>query len=278
MCPLAEKIRLHAGMTELQWEGQPVSFTPLGDSAVTVSVGARVDPWVNDRVRSFADMVAAISFPGYVEAVAGYHTATVYYDAFRLFRGLDRLEGLFPGLDAGRPESLQDFVCALLRHMWEKLDDGQPGESRLVEIPVLYGGEYGPDLEEASKSCGLEPEEYASIHSSAEYRVYMVGFVPGFPYLGGMPKEIAVPRKDTPRVSVPAGSVAVGGGQTGIYPLEVPGGWNVIGRTSLRLFRPEDSEPSLLRSGDRVRFVPKAAADAQKYGFGRRGGLRKDEM
>jgi inhibitor of KinA len=129
-------------------------------------------------------------------------------------------------------------------------------EPRTMEIPVVYGGEYGPDLEAVAALTGHTPDEVVAIHSSAEYLVYFLGFSPGFPYLGGMPESIAAPRLETPRRRVPAGSVAIGGRQTGVYPMASPGGWRIIGRTSLRLFAPDADPPVLLQMGDHVRFVP----------------------
>ncbi|HXM44309.1 MAG TPA: 5-oxoprolinase subunit PxpB [Bryobacteraceae bacterium] len=129
-------------------------------------------------------------------------------------------------------------------------------EPRTVEIPMTYGGEYGPDLEAVAALTGRTPDEVVALHSSAEYLVYFLGFSPGFPYLGGMPESIAAPRLETPRRRVPAGSVAIGARQTGVYPIASPGGWRIIGRTPLRLFDPAADPPALLRMGDRVRFVP----------------------
>jgi len=129
-------------------------------------------------------------------------------------------------------------------------------ESRLVEIPVSYGGADGPDLEDVARHTGLDAARVVERHAAAEYRVYFLGFSPGFPYLGGLPAELATPRLPVPRKRVPAGSVAIGGAQTGVYPMESPGGWRLIGRTALRLFDPAAEPPALLRMGDRVRFTP----------------------
>ena len=129
-------------------------------------------------------------------------------------------------------------------------------ESRLVEIPVCYGGEFGPDLDDVGRLSGLAPEQVIAMHSGAEYRVYFLGFAPGFPYLGGLPPQLSTPRLPEPRRSVPAGSVAIGGGQTGVYPMSTPGGWRLIGRTPLCLFDPAAASPTLLEMGDRVRFQP----------------------
>jgi inhibitor of KinA len=129
-------------------------------------------------------------------------------------------------------------------------------ETRTVEVPVSYGGECGPDLEAVARHAGLTPARVVELHASASYLVYFLGFSPGFPYLGGLPVELATPRLATPRKRVPAGSVAIGGSQTGVYPMESPGGWHIIGRTELRLFEPEADPPALLRMGDHVRFTP----------------------
>ncbi|MGV3465566.1 MAG: 5-oxoprolinase subunit PxpB, partial [Heyndrickxia sp.] len=129
-------------------------------------------------------------------------------------------------------------------------------ESRVVEIPVCYGGDFGPDLETVASMNGLSTEEVIQIHSSAEYTVYMIGFAPGFPYLGGMSEKIATPRLPSPRLKIPERTVGIAGNQTGVYPIETPGGWQLIGRTPIKLFRPQDEVPSLLHAGDKVRFKP----------------------
>ena len=144
----------------------------------------------------------------------------------------------------------------LIRERLETAPEPEPSESRMVEIPVQYGGDFGPDLNDVARHTGLAPERVVEIHSSAEYLVYFLGFSPGFAYLGGMPPEISTPRLASPRRQVPAGSVAIGGSQTGVYPLATPGGWRIIGRTSLKLFDAQSDPPALLRMGDRVRFIP----------------------
>jgi KipI family sensor histidine kinase inhibitor len=132
------------------------------------------------------------------------------------------------------------------------------GESRVVEIPVCYGGEGGPDLEDVARHCGMSADRVVELYAATEYLVYFVGFSTCFPYLGGLPAELTTPRLSAPRKHVPEGSVAIGGSQAGVYPLASPGGWRLIGRTSLRLFDPQASPPGLLRMDDRVRFVPEA--------------------
>jgi inhibitor of KinA len=135
-------------------------------------------------------------------------------------------------------------------------DSAPVPESRLVEIPVCYGGEFGPDLEDVARHSELRPDEVIRLHSSAEYFAYFLGFMPGFAYLGGLPDSIATPRHATPRTRVAAGSVGIGGNQTGVYPLPSPGGWRLIGRTPAVLFSPERNPPALLEMGDLVKFVP----------------------
>lgn len=135
-------------------------------------------------------------------------------------------------------------------------DDVPEPENRFVEIPVCYGGAFGPDLDDVARHTGLSPERVVELHASVQYRVYFVGFSPGFPYLGDMPAELATPRLPSPRKRVAAGSVAIGGSQTGIYSIESPGGWRLIGRTALPLFDANAKPPALLQMGDRVRFVP----------------------
>ena len=144
---------------------------------------------------------------------------------------------------------------ALVREYLESHGDESEAAERLVEIPVCYGGEFGPDLGDVARHTGLTQEKVVELHTAAEYLVYFVGFATCFPYLGGLPAALATPRLSAPRKHVPTGSVAIGGSQAGIYPLASPGGWRLIGRTSLRLFDPEGSPPPLLRMGDRVRFT-----------------------
>lgn len=129
-------------------------------------------------------------------------------------------------------------------------------ESRFIEIPVVYGGAAGPDLAVVAAHCGLSEKQVVELHSSVEYVVWFLGFQPGFPYLGSLPEQLHTPRRAEPRLLVPAGSVGIGGPQTGVYPLATPGGWQLIGHTSLSLFDPARDEPILLRPGDSVRFVP----------------------
>jgi len=147
-------------------------------------------------------------------------------------------------------------IESIVRQKMSEPVEARQLEGRIVDIPVRYGGEFGPDLENVARHTGLSQERVVELHASADYRVYFLGFSPGFPYLGGMRPELATPRLPAPRKRVPVGSVAIGGAQTGIYSVESPGGWRLIGRTALRLFDAAAAPPALLQIGDRVRFVP----------------------
>jgi KipI family sensor histidine kinase inhibitor len=149
-------------------------------------------------------------------------------------------------------------VEALVRERMAAAAELAVSDGRTVEIPVCYGGAFGPDLEDVARHTGLTAARVVELHASVQYLVYFLGFSPGFPYLGGLPTELATPRLSAPRKVVPAGSVAIGGSQTGVYPVDSPGGWRIIGRTVLRLFDAAATPPSLLRIGDTVRFVPTA--------------------
>ncbi len=150
----------------------------------------------------------------------------------------------------------QDELEVILRRYLDRIEDVRLPEPRLLEIPVCYGGDFGPDLEDLSSMHGITPSRAIELHTSAAYTVFFLGFVPGFAYLGGLPKELATPRLSSPRRNVPAGSVGIAGDQTGVYPFATPGGWRLIGRTPVAMFRPDRNDMSLLSIGDRVRFTP----------------------
>lgn len=207
-----------------------------GESAVSVQFGDQIDPRVNARVHRLAAALRDAAWDGFGEAIPAYTTLLVQFDPLRWST---------------------DEVTDRLERLLIDLDDAPGQESgRLVEIPVVYGGATGPDLEALAAAHGLTPAEVVALHALPEYRVYMIGFTPGFPYLGGLDARIATPRRATPRTTIPAGSVGIAGAQTGIYSLESPGGWQIIGRTRLVLFDPQRDPPSLLAPGDRVRFFP----------------------
>ncbi|ASJ09574.1 allophanate hydrolase [Thermococcus siculi] len=206
---------------------------PAGDSALLISFGEVIDDYVNDRVHAIASAVEKASPDWLIEVVPAYSSLLVVYDPLKA--GYGEVE-----------EAIKGFLDAKIEAF----------ESRLVEVPVVYGGEYGPDIEFVARRNGLTIDDVIEIHSRQVYRVYFLGFLPGFAYLGGMDERIATPRLERPRLRVPAGSVGIAGKQTGIYPLESPGGWRLIGRTPLRLFDPAREPPTLLQPGDRVRFIP----------------------
>jgi KipI family sensor histidine kinase inhibitor len=213
-----------------------VIIEPLGDSAVQIVLGDAPDEATRQRIAACAAAVVAARTPGLVDCVPGFTTLTLHYDpgVVRLDRLVERIRVAIEAMTADPP----------------------PDDGRVVRIPVCYGGPHGPDLDEVAGRCGLTPDRVAQLHSAGEYRVHLLGFLPGFPYLAGLDPRLATPRRDQPRTRVPAGSVAIGGGQTGVYPLDSPGGWHLIGRTPLRLFDPRRDPPALLRPGDRVSFDP----------------------
>jgi KipI family sensor histidine kinase inhibitor len=213
-------------------------------------------------IQPASDRSVFISFGDEISLAAHHQVA-------RLTRALEGQRGVL-NLHPAFASVLIDFdprlcghadIDALARERMEAAGD-QALEARVVEIPICYGGEFGPDLEDVARHTGLAPERVVELHASADYLVYFVGFATCFPYLGGLPPELATPRLSAPRKHVPAGSVAIGGSQAGIYPLASPGGWRIVGRTPLCLFDPQASPPPLLRMGDHVRFLPQSALSA----------------
>lgn len=175
-------------------------------------------------------------------------------------QGHDTVSEVIPGMNnltllLRNPQRNALDAIENLQRWWEE-SEAQLPESRLVEIPVIYGGDMGPDLQVVADHAGMTPRQVVELHSSSAYVVYFIGFQPGFPYLGGLDSRLHTPRRAEPRVIVPAGSVGIGGSQTGVYPLATPGGWQLLGQTSISLFDPQLQPPTLLRPGDNVRFVP----------------------
>jgi len=224
-----------------------LTFYPLGDSAIVLHFGDEIAPTIQQQISACAAYLDQNAFTGMREYVPGYTTLTVFYNAW-----LTSKNGTHDPYD----QALQHLQTMLLRI---KVDTAP--NSKLWEVPVLYGEEFGPDLNFVASHNYLSPEEVISIHTAADYLIYMIGFAPGFPYLGGMSEKIAVPRKTTPRSAVLAGSVGIAGNQTGIYPIPTPGGWQIIGRTPLSLFNPHRDPPVFMRAGDVVRFVPISPAE-----------------
>lgn len=202
--------------------------------------GQEISEDIHRSIHAVCLFLDEYSFEGFVEYVPAFATITVFYDPL---------------------VSDYELTASLMQEMLDEIAEMEQEEDAAVtvEIPVLYGGS---DLSFVAAHSGFTEEEVIALHTSAEYLVYMIGFAPGFPYLGGLNEKIAAPRKETPSSSVPAGSVGIGGHQTGIYPIETPGGWQIIGQTPLILFDAEREQPSLLRAGNRVRFV---AIDALEF-------------
>lgn len=218
---------------------------PLGETALLLRLGDRIDIGVNRRVHALAARLQAQRPPWLREIVPAYASLALYLDleAFDI-DALDRDPDPLAVAEAWLRDVLKDSV-----------EDLAPASSRMVEIPVRYGGVHGPDLAALAQHAGLSITQVVERHCAVEYTVAMLGFAPGFPYLLGLDPALQMPRLATPRVKLPAGSVAIGGAQTGIYPREGPGGWRIIGHTELMLFDATCESPSLLQPGDRVRFV-----------------------
>jgi KipI family sensor histidine kinase inhibitor len=206
----------------------------MGDSCLSLVLEDKVDPAINARCVALAEALEPLAIPGIRDIVPAYHSVTIHFDPLRLDR-----------------ETLQTESIRLSETERTSLaPDRQP-----IAIPVSYGREAGPDLASVADFGGCSVEQVIRLHTAPVYRVYMLGFLPGFAYLGIVDRRIAMPRLDAPRVRVPAGSVGIAGTQTGIYPCDTPGGWRIIGRTVTKLFDPTRIEPFLLKAGDRVRFV-----------------------
>jgi inhibitor of KinA len=210
-------------------------FLNAGDMAFVVELGDAIDPEVNRRVHDLRHVIEERRVTGVIELVPTYRSLLVYYDPLRVTR--PELERELGDLAAGRVET---------RRL----------PARIVEFPTVYGGEFGPDLGFVAEHAKLRPDEVVRIHSETDYLVYMMGFTAGFPYLGGMSPAIATPRLATPRTRIPAGSVGIAQQQTGIYPADSPGGWQIIGRTPVRIFDPARTPPVAVEAGDYIRFVP----------------------
>jgi len=223
-----------------------IRFLNAGEQGLVAEFGARIDPDVNRRVHRTGALIGAAGIPGIREVVPTYRALLIYFDPLAITRRqlIENVRSLVAGADAGQAEAI----------------------ARVIEIPVAYGGEHGPDLEFVAGHTGLSPEEVVAIHTSVPYLVYMLGFTPGFPYLGGMSERIAAPRLDQPRTVISGGSVGIAGTQTGIYPVASPGGWRIIGRTPVRLFDSGAAAPFLFAAGDYLQFKVVSAADYAAIG------------
>lgn len=212
---------------------EAIGCEPLGEGGALVRLADEIGRDAHERVRAFCAKLEQQPPPGLIEYVPAYTTVALYYDPLRV--------------------DYEDVRDAAQRIAAQR-SNATVTVPNVIEIPVCYGSEYGPDLEAVAAHHGISPDDVVALHQGAEYEVWMLGFAPGFAYLGGLPERIATPRRATPRVKVPAGSVGIAGAQTGVYPFDSPGGWQLIGRTPLRMFDPTRSPPALLEPGDRVRF------------------------
>ena len=228
-----------------------MDIIPLGDSALVVRVREQFDDapeeTLDDVLRSFQKLRKA-AIPGVIELAPAYTSVAVFFDPLQVAKM------------SGQPNRVFDWLSERVRAaVAAGADRGRSrtsrrSETRSVEIPVCYDAEFAPDLDHVADHAQITTKQVVALHSTAEYRVACIGFVPGFTFLAGLPKNLATPRRDVPRKEIPLGSVGIGGAQTGIYPLRSPGGWNLIGRTPLKLFDPTKEPPTILRPGDRVRF------------------------
>ena len=215
-------------------------FRTAGDRGLLVEYGDVIDPAVNNKVRSMAIAMEGNPPPGITEIIPTYRSLLIIYDP-----------------STTRPAELKTS----LEKLETRLGDIKIPPPRTVEIPVCYGGEFGPDIDTVADANELKIAEVIELHCQPEYSIYMVGFTPGFPFLGGLSEKLFTPRLETPRTLVPEGSVGIANNQTGIYPIASPGGWQLIGRTPLKLFAPWRKNPFLYQAGDRLKFKPISAEE-----------------
>lgn len=226
----------------------------ISETSILVEFGNEISRDIQIKVKAFADYLDKNPFAGMVEYIPAFTSVTIIYDPVKIKNAYGK-GGKYAY------EIVQDKIDEILRKVVVASNDN----AKVIEIPVCYGGELGPDLEYVASYNKISVEEVIKIHSEREYLVYMIGFAPGFPYLGGMSEEIYVPRRKSPRTSIPKGSVGIAGMQTGVYPISTPGGWQLIGRTPIELFRPRDVKPSLLEAGDIVKFKPISYEEYKSY-------------
>ena len=212
------------------------TISPVGDRAISIDFGQVIDPTINRHIRQTIERIKALQLEGIIELVPTYCALLVEYDAM-LYSYSEICKIIEPTLEEGMTNTTNELVT-------------------VVEVPTVYGGEFGPDLSFVASHNHLSEDEVISIHSGTDYLVYMLGFIPGFTYLGGMDPRIATPRLSSPRTLIPAGSVGIAGEQTGTYPSDSPGGWQIIGRTPVTMYDMSKAQAALLNAGDYVRYVP----------------------
>ena len=212
------------------------TISPVGDRAISIDFGQVIDPTINRHIRQTIERIKELQLDGIIELVPTYCALLVEYDAM-LYSYSEICNIIEPTLEEGMANTTNELVT-------------------VVEVPTVYGGEFGPDLSFVASHNHLSEDEVISIHSGTDYLVYMLGFIPGFTYLGGMDPRIATPRLSSPRTLIPAGSVGIAGEQTGTYPSDSPGGWQIIGRTPVTMYDMSKAQAALLNAGDYVRYVP----------------------
>lgn len=212
------------------------TISPVGDRAISIDFGQVIDPTINRHIRQTIERIKELQLDGIIELVPTYCALLVEYDAM-LYSYSEICNIIEPTLEEGMANTINELVT-------------------VVEVPTVYGGEFGPDLSFVASHNHLSEDEVISIHSGTDYLVYMLGFIPGFTYLGGMDSRIATPRLSSPRTLIPAGSVGIAGEQTGTYPSDSPGGWQIIGRTPVTMYDMSKAQAALLKAGDYVRYVP----------------------
>lgn len=212
------------------------TISPVGDRAISIDFGQVIDPTINRHIRQTIERIKELQLDGIIELVPTYCALLVEYDAM-LYSYSEICNIIEPTLEEGMANTINELVT-------------------VVEVPTVYGGEFGPDLSFVASHNHLSEDEVISIHSGTDYLVYMLGFIPGFTYLGGMDLRIATPRLSSPRTLIPAGSVGIAGEQTGTYPSDSPGGWQIIGRTPVTMYDMSKAQAALLKAGDYVRYVP----------------------
>lgn len=212
------------------------TISPVGDRAISIDFGQVIDPTINRHIRQTIERIKELQLDGIIELVPTYCALLVEYDAM-LYSYSEICNIIEPTLEEGMTNTTNELVT-------------------VIEVPTVYGGEFGPDLSFVASHNHLSEDEVISIHSGTDYLVYMLGFIPGFSYLGGMDSRIATPRLSSPRTVIPAGSVGIAGEQTGTYPSDSPGGWQIIGRTPVTMYDMSKAQAALLKAGDYVRYVP----------------------
>lgn len=225
---------------------RPIRIFPFGDTALTVEFGNVISPELNQKAIALAERIESLSFPGFIETVPAYASTTIFYDVVKVRRAFPELPTAF------------EAVKKIVLEQSVDLSGSSSANSRLIDIPVKFDRYYEFDLEFVANEHEMSLEEVIATFTSTTYRVYMLGFLPGFSYMGEVDERIATPRKETPRTLVPKGSVGIAGRQTGIYSLASPGGWQIIGQTDAEMFTPDGDRPCPLQPGDRVRFYDAA--------------------